>query len=705
MRSVVVMRSATEALEPPAARACAILRLQLRLVALVALALWGGSAPAALGQAAAPSCSKPLCRTGVGPASRWSPPASTFRRVSAASPPSAPLPPLTNASRLLQTGVAYAGSAVTSAFIAGWMQFLALDIAEWATNATDDPLVYAYEACDAAGRCSLRNGSIPAPLTAGGALVNGATNRIDGGPVYGATPARAAAVRAFSGGLLKEEGSAGPPPNELGLPMGGPPERARRQRLTGSPEGNASPALLGVISTLVREHNRVARALLAENPAWDDEALFQEARVRVVAVIQRVTVLEVLPVVLGAPLTTYKYNASGEARVPLEFAAAAALVHRTLLPRAYARVDASGAVAAEGPLSAYDAYYTAAFLEGSAEGMPGLVRGLASTYSSRADLHYADFLRAGLWPLPDAGTEDLARGRLAGLPRYGQARAGFGLPVPSSWDKVASGAALLEALQAAYPSPADADLLVGLLAEKEQAGGVVGPLAAAIILETIKTVRDTDPYWFDTLAAPVQNEVRARRFTDTVESAWAPFIKSLPRSVFIATPPPWQQNDFSQDLSALANATSPAPGNATSPASNATASASATNATAASHVYAASARLNDVLSIRWSMLVATREIEVAVTCACDGWVGMGFGSSMADADVVWMRHNASGSPLAVDAKAIGFRGPATDGRQDVTLVEASRSPGTQTFRWRRAWSTGDAAQDKPIEPGRQRERR
>eukprot|EP00741_Cyanophora_paradoxa_P001889 tig00000523_g1831.t1 len=257
---------------------------------------------------------------------------------------------------------------------------------------------------------------------------------------------------------------------------------------------------------------------------------------------------------------------------------------------------------------------------------------------------------------------------------------------------------------AVYPSPGDADLLVGLLAEKEQTGGLVGPLAVAIITDTIKTVRDTDPYWWDTLAAPVLNEIRARRFTDMVESAWAPFIKTMPRSVFIATPPPWKEDESMQDLSGSGN------GNATSSGPIATANATTStstpsansNATSSAPVaYTASARLNDVLSLRWSMLVATREIEVAVTCACDGWVALGLGNSMADADVVWMRHNASGSPLAIDAKAFGFRGPATDAKQDVVLVDASRSPGTQTFRWRRAWNTGDSAQDKPFSPGRQ----
>lgn len=58
----------------------------------------------------------------------------------------------------------------------------------------------------------------------------------------------------------------------------------------------------------LREHNRVAAALAALNPRWNDETLFQEARRVVVGEWQTVVFRDWLPWLLGKPLPPLRQN-------------------------------------------------------------------------------------------------------------------------------------------------------------------------------------------------------------------------------------------------------------------------------------------------------------------------------------------------------------------------------------------------------------
>lgn len=148
-------------------------------------------------------------------------------------------------------------------------------------------------------------------------------HEIDLSALYGRTEEQTGVLRTKVGGLLKSQmiGAEEFPPflyGKYGLPKAefcdaggalvldeplGVQKSANKESLfaVGGDRVNASVEVASINTLFLREHNRLARMLAEENPAWDDERLFQTARNIVIVMFIRIVVEEYINHISSAP--------------------------------------------------------------------------------------------------------------------------------------------------------------------------------------------------------------------------------------------------------------------------------------------------------------------------------------------------------------------------------------------------------------------
>ncbi|MDX9910521.1 MAG: peroxidase family protein [Phycisphaerales bacterium] len=372
------------------------------------------------------------------------------------------------------------------------------------------------------------------------------TAYLDASMVYGSDPLRAAALRAgVDGKLLVSEGGF-LPFNTFGLPnanpMGAP---AASLFLAGDVRANEQSTLACLHTLFVREHNRRCDELKAQHPGWDDETLYQEARLWVGALVQNISLYEFLPALVGdARVPAYTgYDDSVDPSIVTEFSTGAFRMGHTMINPTLLRLDEDGLEIPEGHVPLRAAFFNPAIL--TEAGIEPFLLGLASQVSQEIDNKVVDDLRNFLFGQPGAGGLDLPslniqRGRDHGLPDLNDARRALGLTAYGSFNEITSDADLASRLQAAYTSVENIDLWVGLLAEDHLPGASVGEGLAAIMIDQFTRLRDGDRYWFENVMSPEEiAEVRATTLADVVIRNTT--ITNLQPNVFYVT------GDFNND--------------------------------------------------------------------------------------------------------------------------------------------------------------
>lgn len=319
--------------------------------------------------------------------------------------------------------------------------------------------------------------------------VNQVTTFIDGSNIYGSDQATSDRLRDFSGGKLTV--------NELGMM----PKDDGGSYMSGDIRVNENAGLTSMHTLWVREHNRVADELAQENPALNDEELYQGARRIVTAEMQAVTYNEFLPLLLGdGTLSEYDgYDANANPSIGSAFATAAYRFGHSMISPTLLRLDENGGEIAEGNLALRDAFFKP---ENVAEaGIDPILRGASSQTAQAIDTLVIDDLRNFLFGPPGAGGLDLVslniqRGRDHELPGYNDAREQMGLSRIESFDdpiwKDGVGAKLAQV----YDSPDDVDLWVAGLAENYVGDSMVGETSTHIMKAQFENLRDGDRLWY-----------------------------------------------------------------------------------------------------------------------------------------------------------------------------------------------------------------
>ena len=109
--------------------------------------------------------------------------------------------------------------------------------------------------------------------------LNTITSYLDGSMIYGSDETRAAALRTFSGGLLKTSDGNMLPLNTEGLANDNATHQTADSELflAGDVRANENIELTSLQTLFVREHNRLATEIAKANPKWTDEQIYQQA--------------------------------------------------------------------------------------------------------------------------------------------------------------------------------------------------------------------------------------------------------------------------------------------------------------------------------------------------------------------------------------------------------------------------------------------
>lgn len=340
---------------------------------------------------------------------------------------------------------------------------------------------------------------------------NDLTAYIDASAVYGSSVSRANWLRSYEDGKLKvSQGDLLPWNTITGEFNDATDPRAPfmddavgigpKHFIAGDVRANENPLLATIHTLFVREHNRLATEIAAENPDFNDEEIYQAARRKVGAYLQSIVYNEWLPA-MGVNVAPYGgYREEVNAQISNVFSAAAFRMGHTLINSNIMRLDAEGQTIASGDITLRDAFFNPVVIP-LVGGIEPYVRGMAAQVQQELDCKVIDDVRNFLFGLPGQGGLDLAaininRGRERGLGDYNTIREDIGLPRLQSLSEISSNVEDIAVLEDLYGSVDRLDAWVGMLAEDHMPSAMFGNTIMAIMADQFQRLRDGDKFFY-----------------------------------------------------------------------------------------------------------------------------------------------------------------------------------------------------------------
>jgi hypothetical protein len=478
-------------------------------------------------------------------------------------------------SRRLMTRDAIIPATGGNALIASWLQFMIRDWLRHGTSPSDNPWVLPLEEDDDWPSPPLQVMRTPDDPTRPKDAVNPRTylnvmtHWWDGSQIYGSSQADQDFLRSHTGGKLALENGH--------LPI--PPDPSRSPAL--------SPGFwlgLGMMQTLfVHEHNSICDMLIAARPRWDDETLFQHARLICAALLAKIHTIEWTPAVTGHPTAVSALHANwyglagkklhdGFGRlssseivsgipgshtehygVPFALTEEFVAVYRMhpLLPDHFdfrsARDDSSTIGAKE-----FDELTGAAALDLLQNNdLADLLYTFGTMNPGLVTLHnYPKYLQTFTRPdngkLMDLAATDILRCRELGVPRYCAFRRLLHLPVPHSFEEITSNKQWATELRQVYGELDQVDLIAGMYAEDRPEGFAFSDTAFRIFILMASRRLNSDRFFTDSFTEEVYTAEGMRWINDNTMrtvllrhcAQLAPYLSGLTNAFAIWNRPP-----------------------------------------------------------------------------------------------------------------------------------------------------------------------